>query len=107
MTEEEAKQRWCPFARLGNEPGCNRWPTPAERNEEEDSRALCIASDCMAWRWDREANAERGRPYIQAIKDYREKHPAVSLVEAKHAVDETWVRPSPTNGYCGLAGAPQ
>lgn len=42
MTEEEAKKKWCPFARLG-EVGAtyNRCGFHAGLN--------CIASDCMAW----------------------------------------------------------
>jgi len=34
MTEDEAKTKWCPFARLGNDTGCNRYPSDVERNEE-------------------------------------------------------------------------
>jgi hypothetical protein len=49
VTEEEAKKRWCPFARVvrsstGAMTSVNRdGPHP-------DPRALCIASECMAWR---------------------------------------------------------
>ena len=42
MTEEEAKQKWCPMARVhGMESAGNRI-----------DHANCIASDCMAWVWD-------------------------------------------------------
>jgi hypothetical protein len=34
MTEEQAKGKWCPFARV-----------------DIDSGNRCIASACMAWRW--------------------------------------------------------
>ena len=52
MTVDEAKTKWCPFARVvvdaehysnGNRFTC---PTPMA----EESR--CIASECMAWQWD-------------------------------------------------------
>lgn len=59
MTEEEARKRWCPFARSTSEPG-NRAPYGTPRDlpvdpEYEMAMAAefpCIASRCMAWRWD-------------------------------------------------------
>ena len=52
MTEDEAKQKWCPHARIQTSwtslhggvalAGTNRW---------EKGSAKCIASECMAWRW--------------------------------------------------------
>ncbi len=48
LTEIEARKRWCPFARKGmlGTGGNNRKP-----NGEPDPGAMCIAMDCMAWRW--------------------------------------------------------
>ena len=43
MTEEEAKTKWCPFARNGGEAGCNRLQSTE-----------CLGSACMAWRWSEE-----------------------------------------------------
>ena len=64
MTEEEAKTKWCPFARVemyvrgvvGR--GCNRIVTDDHDLNEKIQVAIngtggtkCIGSACMAWRW--------------------------------------------------------
>lgn len=58
MTEEEAKTKWCPFARPSqNHPDeCgeirgNR-ALPYEPRTYPDS-CLCLGSACMAWRWNK------------------------------------------------------
>ena len=82
MTEDEARQKWCPFVRVmysygEGDPGA----VAASVNREggvipHDCR--CIASDCMAWRYDPQATA----------------------FDAELTGKE---RP---HGYCGLAGKP-
>lgn len=57
LTEDEAKKRWCPFARTlyvgkagGIQPPSNRFSNPdGQENNPPDCR--CIGSACMAWRW--------------------------------------------------------
>jgi len=55
MMEDKAKEKWCPFVRhfTGNasddysiDPAANRWGKHLNPNP-----CRCIASDCMAWRW--------------------------------------------------------
>jgi hypothetical protein len=86
MTEEEARTKWCPYARVimdwsEKHPVAgpfNRDRLIADSGNEEDhiSQALCIGSACMAWRCDRPEDWSA----------------------------EMW---TPTaHGYCGLAGKP-
>lgn len=81
ITEEEAKAKWCPFARAighatdGATHAINR-AYPGGELDIEWSR--CIASACMAWRW-----AEKW----DTLNDEYETGPL-------------------TRGYCGLAGKP-
>ena len=48
-TEEEAKTKWCPQARVSV-------PTDPSRNRCDNIRvpssARCVASDCMMWEWE-------------------------------------------------------
>jgi hypothetical protein len=54
MTEDEAKQRWCPFARYeAFKAGVNR-----SRDVPIPKPTLCLASDCMAWRWEDRADGD-------------------------------------------------
>jgi hypothetical protein len=49
MTEDEARKLWCPFARDAIE-------AQGTYNRLDDGEApnscWCLASGCMAWRWD-------------------------------------------------------
>lgn len=79
MTEDEARKRWCPFARVPDGGGADgRQLTATNRHAGDKSgrdgkprilrgNAMCIASECMAW---------------------RSEHNAMG------------------HGFCGLAGAP-
>ena len=46
MTEEEAKQKWCPMVRItiGETDACDN-----RGNKNGDLATKCIASDCMMW----------------------------------------------------------
>lgn len=76
MTEDEAKKRWCPFARLYN---MNRAHEMVSAPEPEwPAQCACIASACMAWRW----------------TDPLYQNPALAELNKDR------------NGHCGLAGKP-
>lgn len=52
LTEEQAREKWCPFVRMG-QGGHNRWSDMAQETRDlELVGCECIASDCMAWRWE-------------------------------------------------------
>lgn len=95
VTEADAAQRWCPFARVllpvhqaGNristfhkecaQREANRGgPNDLKHYEQQERDCNCIGSRCMAWRW----------------AGYQ---PVPSVV---HGQDEA-------HGFCGLAGKP-
>ena len=85
MTEDEAKQKWCPFARVSSlvdgetHPAANRLQTL-----DHEVVSYCIASDCMAWRW--VGSHHDGTP------------PTISTDENENR--------KLIKGYCGLAGKP-
>lgn len=79
MTEDEAKSKWCPFARGLIRSGTNMVAGNRIDNIETDPKATCIGADCMAWRW----------------TDY-EWTGNPSMPERAGGV----------NGHCGLAGKP-
>ena len=57
MTEDEARQRWCPFVRVTVTPNDASWQGNMLTNRGDipasSANTLCIASDCMAWRWNK------------------------------------------------------
>ena len=50
MTEEQARTKWCPNARASDQQE-NPSAINRARVNRPDADCLCIASDCMAWRW--------------------------------------------------------
>lgn len=52
ITEKEAKKRWCPHARVMVDQDVEVSVNRSVRGGEPDPDCLCLASDCMAWRWE-------------------------------------------------------
>lgn len=129
-TPEEARQCWCPHARVPDAPKGGSGITATNRHAGQKTgrdgkprilrgNSMCIAAECMAWRWQKsepwavgfnEAIA-RGEK-MMAIKLYRTGTGAM-LKEAKEYVErvENGGIPRPLaiekkSGYCGLAGRP-
>ena len=51
LTEEEAKKKWCPHV-VASHTDPRRGFHPGQGPEEyRHGLHLCIASECMAWRW--------------------------------------------------------
>lgn len=88
MTEDEAKTKWCPFARTPQPQNyaANRTPKGSFINSK------CLGSECMAWRWNKAANPNwKPRNYISSIVSN-------PYLEEPSSAD------SQIEGYCGLAG---
>ena len=89
MTEDEAKTRWCPFARTVEVTDGNVVPGTSHNREHFENGVVdtthpnsCIASDCMAWQWD--------NPEVSGNKMDNHGNEAVYSTGSAH-------------GYCGLA----
>jgi hypothetical protein len=88
MTEDEAKTKWCPHVRHTALPMSNGDAAVYDNRSCEVAfhvAGCCIASACMAWRWDADAwtLAFDDKGPLTRRKDYDEPQ-----------------------GYCGLAGRP-
>lgn len=112
MTEDEAKEKWCPWARYETGQGrtANRWRQSLPENEPHALNPVpcrCIASACMAWRWTPITMTDE---HIAAVKkaaiDLDDK--SASRVKASRDVadnPEKYDLPTkPFRGFCGLAG---
>lgn len=79
MTEDEAKTKWCPMVRIsgaGNDGAISNRGCSDEA-VHADVAQMCMASDCMAWRW------KKVPPEYAGVHDQLE---------------------IPDEGHCGLAG---
>jgi hypothetical protein len=64
LTEEDAREKWCPFARADAYPASESSVTVNREGSSFTRKAcLCIASNCMAWRWAEEKSVTDRRGY--------------------------------------------
>jgi hypothetical protein len=130
MTEDDAKQKWCPYARLvaGAElpmgakilvdapAGYNR--VVSETTVTTPHAAKCMASACMAWRWASHEHDLIETDERRLLKPVGELSPPFSNIpEGFHVVShdsggqyvcrrERVAGHEAATGFCGLAGAP-
>ena len=89
MTEEEAKKRWCPMARVHISRSLSGSEYYSNNRLALHDLTTCIASGCMAWRWELEWD------WAKRIEANRE----LSKMSLQEVTGMT-----PREGYCGLAG---
>lgn len=113
MTEEEAKEKWCPHYRsmvaITSMGDSREFDTNRASSEFSDvDRPTCIASQCMAWRWN---EAKRTQAFIKAVQDRMEKYEPKKPYSRNRAIAEVYAEIGSdlkyTEGYCGLAGKPE
>ena len=118
-TEEDARKLWCPFSRLVVvEPAEHRVLNSAAYNrlsvedtDQEEQRfplgCRCIASDCMAWRWGKDATYHRDAELWSKSKNKRVTVAWDDDADWRPVGGDADAEPPLAKGYCGLAGAPQ
>lgn len=93
MTEEEAKTKWCPFARAASESAggtFNRILSESGSTHLHLS-SFCIGRNCAAWRA-RYTVVDHTMEYPYGMHHHGSARTSIRTVE---------------DGYCGLAGKPE
>lgn len=112
MTEKEAREKWCAFARViaANSDGPyftavpgvyahNRVQEQGHKNEEATWNAAheCVGRKCMSWRWFDGLSDDGSGCHMTPTKHVI-RHPDNNPAETRPLSDR--------RGYCGLAGKP-
>lgn len=110
MTEDEAKEKWCPFSRVlahtYAQDGKGRmfeggYSSNRGPDREPEDGSLCIGAACMAWRWSEE---KRTAAFLQATVEHM-KATGDNFNKATQEVVKRRDEFKHTEGFCGLAGA--
>lgn len=97
MTEEELKTKWCPFARVVRGDGVSGFNRGSDMLP--DVGAMCIGSDCTAFRVDFQYRYAPLKPDLGPSGfELDDTVPPDKLSGHRY-----WRKP---NCYCGLAGKP-
>lgn len=107
MTEDEAKTKWCPHTVASHTD-----PRAISGYEREEIGLpantflhACIASACMAWRWN---EAKRTSAFLEAVQAHMQAQDKPNFNTATQAVyAETGGKFARVEGGCGLAGEVQ
>lgn len=100
MREDEAKTKWCPYARLVAAVARNGETVVVDNRAAEVIVARvppCIGSKCMVWRWGPIEEAGPNETVFVLARDHPNADPAYVEATRKLRVPR---------GYCGLAGKP-
>lgn len=112
MRVEEAKKKWCPYARVAVNDGqfsANRAEGPDPYEPVAFYNSTCMGPNCMAWRWKpMMADDAYKNAVIKAAAEIGDK--SETKVKAARHVNENRAQyglpTEPFDGYCGLAGVP-
>lgn len=93
-TEDEARTKWCPEARVAGGQAGNRYSMDIDAAHHH-AFAKCIGSSCMMWRW-----AQKPNP------DWKPDHGMMTTFGRDTRNDAPMYIDDTTRGYCGLGGRP-
>jgi hypothetical protein len=102
MTEDEAKGKWCPFARVAESgkavAGFNRVQQSSGYEVRSPMASYCIGTGCMAWRW---SESEDG-----PLKRATSADTAIAVLGTpEHRGANRASLLATRQGFCGLAGS--
>lgn len=123
MTEDEAKTKWCPFARVavytrGGFASDRSDPVVVNRDSTDtrtspDGATGCLGSGCMAWRWTDLYSEPDVRVSVSVARQDKlwrgwtaaDEAPDLDGDDSNNFIVRL-LRPAPSDGRCGIASEP-